>query len=118
VFWEMMVLRTNAPFFFRLLGIPFVLAGCCLSFGRFVADAGARARIRHALANRRILIIRAGITRSVTALSLDRLPEIQLSQRADGPGTRHFGLLVPAGVSGGGVGWRYRTPALDPACSS
>ncbi len=39
LFWEFMVLMTDAPFFFKLWGIPFVLVGLYMLIGRFVVDA-------------------------------------------------------------------------------
>src|SRR5215813_8507784 len=43
IFWETTALATNAPFFFKLWGIPFVLVGLYLIFGRFLIDAKRRA---------------------------------------------------------------------------
>src|SRR5207244_5913664 len=50
IFWETMVLREasrpqadNVPIFFVLWGIPFVLVGLFLIFGRFITDARMRA---------------------------------------------------------------------------
>jgi hypothetical protein len=44
VFWEASVVRTGAPFFFKLWGVPFVLVGIYIVFGRFFADARQRRR--------------------------------------------------------------------------
>src|SRR5262245_41322509 len=56
IFWEVSVFRTDAPFFFRLWGIPFVLVGLYLVFGRFFAVAREAERTWYAVTNRRILI--------------------------------------------------------------
>ncbi len=46
IFWESSVISTNAPFFFKLWGIPFVLVGLYMVIGRFFADAKAREKRR------------------------------------------------------------------------
>ena len=42
LFWEYSVLGTNAPLFFKLWGIPFVLVGLYMVVGRFFVDAWMR----------------------------------------------------------------------------
>jgi hypothetical protein len=115
IFWENSVLRTNAPLIFRLWGIPFVLAGLYFTVGRFVVDAWLRDKTRYAVTNRRILIARSGVWGNLTALSLDLLPEVQLSPQANGRGTLRFG---PSSASqwawSGRGGFASMSPALDP----
>ena len=59
--------------------------------GRFVVDAWLRGKTYYAVTSRRILIARWGIGSKLTALGLDRLPDVQLSQGVDGRGTIRFG---------------------------
>lgn len=110
IFWETMVVRSNAPGFFKLWGVPFILAGLYLTVGRFAVDAWLRGKTRYALTSRRILIARSGAFGKVTSVSLDRLPEVQLTERADSRGTIRFG--PPAPYCGWG-GWNSWTPASD-----
>ena len=51
VFWEGSVLVMGAPVFFTLWGIPFVLVGCYLVFGRFYVDAWQREKTSYGLTN-------------------------------------------------------------------
>jgi hypothetical protein len=110
IFWEAMVLHSKAPGFFALWGVPFILAGLYFTVGRFVIDAYLRGNTRYALTNRRILIARSGAFGKVTSVSLDRLPDMQLTERADGRGTIRFGQPAPYWGWGGWSSW---TPAAD-----
>lgn len=111
VFWEAMVLRGKAPGFFALWGVPFLLAGLYFTIGRFAVDAWVRRNTRYALTNRRVLIARSGPFPKLATVSLDRLPDMQLSEQAGGKGTIRFGQ--PAAYWGG-RGFGAWTPALDP----
>jgi len=55
IFWETMALtRARAPLSLQLWGVPFVLAGLFIIFGRFLLDAHIRARLIYAITDRRI----------------------------------------------------------------
>ncbi len=111
IFWEAMVLAApKTPLFFKLWGIPFVLIGLYLMIGRFVHDAWIRRNMQYAVTNKRILIFRAGPFTNFTAMSLDRVPEMNLAGDADGRGTIRFGPPISAGRSGSG----WWTPSLNP----
>lgn len=113
IFWESTALQAKAPFPFALFGVPFVLIGLFMIFGRFVLDAWLRKHIDYALTDRRVLIVRGGPWPSVQAMSLDRLPEATLNEAADGRGTIRFGSQAPMwGNRNGNFGsW---IAALDP----
>ncbi|WP_375463556.1 PH domain-containing protein [uncultured Methylobacterium sp.] len=91
IFWEVSVLRGAGPSFFALFGIPFVLIGLFLIFGRFLVDAWLRQHTIYALTDRRVLIARSGPWPSFRAVSLDRLPEASLTESSNGRGTIRFG---------------------------
>jgi len=111
VFWEWSVLHSGqAPGFFALWGIPFVLIGLYLIVGRFFADAWMRAGTSYAVTNQRVLILRTRPAFKFTAYSIDRLPELSLEERADGKGTIRFQPQISAWNNRGWAAW---TPATD-----
>jgi hypothetical protein len=113
VFWETTVLtQANAPGFFALWGIPFVLIALYLMAGRFLLDAWIRSGMSYAVTNKRILISRSGPFSKFTAVSLDRLPDASISESAGGRGTIRFG--EPAPFWGGRNSISSWTPSLDP----
>jgi hypothetical protein len=112
VFWETTVAATQAPIFFQLWGIPFVLIGLYFVAGRFLVDAWLRSQTFYAVTNERVLIARIGPFGKFTAMSLDRMPDASLSERPDGRGTIRFGQQRPFwGNRGGFSVW---SPSLDP----
>jgi hypothetical protein len=112
IFWEATVLtQAKAPNFFALWGIPFILIASYFIAGRFLFDAWVRRGISYALTNRRILISRSAPFSNFTALTLNRLPDASLSERADGRGTIRFGQQAPIWGRRGFASW---TPSLDP----
>jgi hypothetical protein len=118
IFWERMALSTpKSPTFMALWGVPFVLVGLYLIFGRFLVDAWVRGSISYALTNQRFLIARQRPTASFTAIDLERLPDATLTERTDERGTISFAPSTAVwgawGANRNGFGaW---TPSLDPA---
>jgi len=117
VFWKTMVLRSKAPGFFALWGIPFVLVGLYMIFGRFVVDAASRARMFYGVTDRRAIIVSGLMSQTVKSLSLRTMTGLTLSERADGTGTIFFGELPPWGAMYSGMRWpgarQYSPPAFD-----
>jgi hypothetical protein len=95
IFWETQVMRSNAPFFFMLWGIPFVAIGLYMIAGRFFADAAVRARTVYAVTNRRAVILYGLFSRNLRSLELFSLGEINSSEKPDGSGTITFGAVNP-----------------------
>jgi hypothetical protein len=113
IFWEYSVFNArHAPVFFRLWGIPFILAGLYAVFGRFLLDAWLRGRTFYALTDQRVLIVRPAPFGRFTALNVRQLPTMSFNEAADGSGTIRFGEAFSAFGRNNGFGvW---TPALDP----
>jgi len=99
IFWEASVVKSGFwPF--ELWGIPFVLAGLYMVFGRFLTDARQRARTVYAITDQRVVVV-AGLFRDVvTSLSLRSLADLGLFERRDGSGTIALGPVSPWYVTG------------------
>jgi len=96
-FWEWSVLKSGAPFFFALWGIPFVAVGIYFIIGRFFVEAWQRSRTFYAVTNERILIVDGIFSSTVSAISLRTLADVTLAERSDGQGSIYFGnSAVPA----------------------
>jgi hypothetical protein len=83
-----------APGFFLLWGIPFVLIGQYMIWGRFLYAAWQKGGTHYAVTNKRVLVVYSGSTRKVINASLQALDSISLATRADGIGTIEFSPLT------------------------
>jgi len=99
-FWEFGVIKSGAPFFFMLWGIPFVLVGLYMIFGRFFVDMAQRRKTYYALTNERAIIISGLLNQNIKTLKLQQIPEINLSTRSNSLGTITFGASHP-------MAWMY-----------
>jgi len=97
IVWEGSVLFFMAtgpngpPIFFALWGIPFVVVGQYLIWGRFIAKRWDRRRTAYAVTNQRVLVLRGSSLRS---MFVNTLPSITESARIDGSGSLEFGSTV------------------------
>jgi len=96
IFWESAALfkiPKNNPvgLLFPIFGIPFVLFGLYLIFGRFFVDAKMRESTEYAITNRRAIIVSGIFSRSVRSINLQTTPEITFTERPDRSGTITFG---------------------------
>jgi hypothetical protein len=129
IFWELGVLfmfstassANNAPplpirIIFPIFGIPFVLVGLYMIFGRFIVDARSREKTYYGVTDQRILIVSHFFGHKVQSLNLKNLPELVLNQKSDGSGTITFGSSSPFAAWGGGQ-WpgsqRYQSPSFE-----
>lgn len=91
VFWETSVIATDAPFFFKLWGIPFVLVGLYITVGRFFLDAKKRANTIYGLTSDRIIIKTGIFSSEIKSLNIRTLSDITISQKSDNSGTITLG---------------------------
>jgi hypothetical protein len=99
IFWEASVLgfwNTSRPsprtfsYFMALWGIPFVLVGQYMIWGRFVLDAWLKRRTFYAVTNRRVLLLQEAWKRKTNFVYLDSISEV--SREGDTVGTLWLGL--------------------------
>jgi hypothetical protein len=100
VFWEMSVLKSDAPGFFALFGLIFVAMGLYMVFGRFIADAIRREKTCYGLTSRRAIIVSGVFGREVKSIDLVSLGELTVSERSDRSGTISLG--TPANINAWG----------------
>jgi len=118
IFWESQVLTHNAPWFFALWGIPFILIGVYLVVGRFVVDAWRRQRTVYAVTDRRALILSGLRTPSLKSLDIEGLTDIELQDDGADRGTLVLGLSPMNNAANFlGRGWpgaaAYMAPAFE-----
>ena len=115
IFWETGVVKSGAPFFFRLWGIPFVAIGLYLVLGRFFVDAFVRSKTFYRVTNERVLIVTTVFSRQTRSIDLRTLGDVSVSRRSDESGTISFGSPQPFGqIFGPGFSKsRFSPPVFD-----
>jgi len=114
-FWESSVISTDAPFFMKLWGIPFVLVGLYIIFGRFFFDSASRKKTVYGITEDRIIIKSGVFKESIKSLNIKTLSDITLNEKSDGSGTI---ILGPENGFNGmfrGSGWHGSNGKLAPA---
>ena len=76
--------------FFRLWGIPFLLAGFYFIFGHFFHDAIIRRNLHYAVTDRRVLFLHGKRSAKFTSRDIQSLPMIELTEHRNGTGTIIF----------------------------
>lgn len=100
IFWEFMALTMapkaqNAPdgfaLLFPLFGIPFVVVGLYMIFGRFIYDSKKRKKTFYGLTDQRAIIISGVFSKNVKSLNLKTMSDVSLTEKANGYGSIIFG---------------------------
>jgi hypothetical protein len=76
--------------FFSLWGIPFVVIGQYMIWGRFFYIAWKKARTYYGVTNKRILVVRIGPSRKLIESHIENLGSLSLTTRANGVGSIEF----------------------------
>jgi hypothetical protein len=105
IFWEAGALgywgsgsRGGGPsLFMAIWGVPFVLIGQYMIWGRFLYDAWLKRRTYYAITNKRLLIVQDGWSQKTSSMYLEEIPAIE--REGAKTGTLWFGKKYP--VMGG-----------------
>ncbi len=107
-FWEWQVIKTGAPLFMMLWGIPFVLIGLYMIVGRFFWDAYRRGTTFYGITTQRAIIVTrslAGTTRA-KSMQLRSMSDVTLSADRDGSGSIQLGPSANTSAAWwAGAGW-------------
>jgi hypothetical protein len=108
IFWEASVLglwsHNGSWVLGTIWGIPFVLFGQYLIWGRFLYTAWLKRRTAYAVTNRRVLAVQEGWTKRVASAYLDSLPALVKESGSNGIGVLRF--KQPQLMRNGRFGWR------------
>ncbi len=97
IFWEIMALQIPSDeadavsIVFPLFGIPFVLVGLYMIFGRFIYDSKKRSKTFYGLTDQRAIIVSGLFSKGVKSLNLKTMTDVSLAENANGYGTIVFG---------------------------
>ncbi|MES2221287.1 MAG: hypothetical protein V4587_10015 [Acidobacteriota bacterium] len=100
--------HTGAMNFMSLWGIPFVLIGQYLIWGRFLYVAWRKARTFYGVTNKRVLVLGKSWNRSLSDGYLKGLTSVTLTTRPDGVGTIEFAPEPETGTNWNFYGGRRR----------
>jgi len=97
IFWEGGVAgfwnhgsRNGAWIFGMIWGIPFVVIGQYLIWGRFIYDLWLKRRTFYAVTNRRVIVVQKGWSKKIVGAYLDSLPALTKEGSDQGTGTLSF----------------------------
>ncbi|MGC1372206.1 MAG: hypothetical protein WA824_08715 [Candidatus Sulfotelmatobacter sp.] len=104
-FWEAAavgILGTRAhakpvSYFALLWGVPFVLIGQYLIWGRFLYAAWKKKRTHYAVTDRRVIVVQQARGRQMSSAYIDTLPALIKEAGWNGSGTLRFAPAMPQG---------------------
>ena len=97
IFWETTAILDGGPIFFCLWGIPFVLVGLYMVFGRFIHIKFLRKRTFYVITNKKIIRSR---NNRIDILDGKMIPPIYIEVFRNGNGTIHFEVQTYGNVRG------------------
>jgi len=99
IFWEALALGAASgsgakgapPPLFALFGVPFVLVGLYMIFGRFIYKRWRKTNTYYAVTDKRVLVLTKLWRSDLQAIRIGVIPTLNLSVGRDGRGTIVFG---------------------------
>jgi len=115
IFWEMHALgllghtssKGSPPIFMALWGIPFVVLGQYLIWGRFVYDGWLKRRTYYGVTNQRLFVLQEATSRKTCSMRIEAIPSVERS--GSSTGTLWFGTRYPM-VAGRGQRTQNASP--------
>lgn len=101
IFWEIMALYafrqtgSGMGMIFPIFGIPFILIGLYLLFGRFIYRKLKYKRTFYALTNQRVMVLNTFFGKNLRTQLLNQIPALNKSVSANGIGSITFGDTLP-----------------------
>lgn len=118
IFWEARALSGDAPFVFKLWGLPFVLVGLYLTVGRFVVRAVSIRRTRYAITDSRVVVHGGWSGGRLSTAYLKSLPPPIITEQPDGSGNLTFGSFPgPIDVFAAGRDQAWRGWSTEPSAT-
>ncbi|MDC7997526.1 PH domain-containing protein [Gilvibacter sediminis] len=102
IFWVIMASEAGA---FALFGIPFVLVGLFLVFGRFFVDARVRAKTVYGITQDRILIKSGVFSTTLNSVSIKNISHLEYQEKSDRSGSILLGPRSPHQRWSSGMSW-------------
>lgn len=93
--WEIIVIRSGGPVLMIIWGIPFVLVGLMMLFGRFIVDAKIRETTYYGVTDKRVIIITGLFNRKIQSSDLPLLRGLTLIEAKNRKGTISFSAENP-----------------------
>lgn len=111
IFW--VIFASEFSVYFAMIGIPFVLIGLNMVFGRFIIDAIQRKNTIYAITGDRIIIVSGVFRKTVKSFNLSTLPDLEVDEKSDGSGTITIGPIIQLKTFGLGdsIKWESRIRA-------
>ena len=87
ILWELIAFVTDAPLFFKLWGIPFILVGLYFIAGRFFVDAIQRVNTIYGITTERVIIQSGVFQKKIISFPIKSFSEVSLDEKDDNSGS-------------------------------
>lgn len=100
IFW--FITAAQASILFALFGIPFVIVGLMLVFGRFIIDSRYRKNTLYGLTNKRLIIKTGVFSSNIRSIDFSSMTNMEMVEKPDGSGSITWGInqLLTSAYSG------------------